>query len=478
MEAILRGYEVNDPTWFYLSFILIVGVYFKFNRIWSIRNIDLLLLLAIAPGLLLIPVQADLGYVWLFVVLLCLMARMLLDVTFKRRPRHEPNMNWAGLVWLCTCTFAFLMTKVLTDPPPAITVESVRQAEGLIERETTSPREVDEPRSPPAGPGSRLLVAPVVGFSKMVTNRGSNTSAWQTELLAARMLAILAHLAVVCGLVYVAWKVFADVEAGVAMATLYMLLPGTAFDMGKVDHVLPSAFIVWAIGHYRRPLISGMLLGFACGTLFFPIFLLPLWVSFYGRQGGLRFSLAVLLITATMVGSVFLLAGNVQAFLRQTVGYIHWTDLQLRTADAAGFWRLHEAAYRIPVFVTFLVLIVAVTIWPARKTLAHVLASSAAIVIGTQFWYPEQGGVYVLWYLPLVLLTVFRPAQLQKVASDDMEGVKGGTDTRKPAPPQPLPAKPPEPSEVRNTTTKMWNSVSMQRLPGLAFPHTGTPRAS
>ena len=27
----------------------------------------------------------------------------------------------------------------------------------------------------------------------------------------------------------------------------------------------------------------------------------------------------------------------------------------------------------------------------------------------TQFWYSHQGGVYVLWYLPLLLLVVFRP---------------------------------------------------------------------
>ena len=31
------------------------------------------------------------------------------------------------------------------------------------------------------------------------------------------------------------------------------------------------------------------------------------------------------------------------------------------------------------------------------------------MVIGVQFWYADQGGVYVLWYLPLLLLMVFRP---------------------------------------------------------------------
>src|SRR5262249_28464512 len=42
------------------------------------------------------------------------------------------------------------------------------------------------------------------------------------------------------------------------------------------------------------------------------------------------------------------------------------------------------------------------------KNLAHVLALSAAVLVGMQFWYADQGGVYILWYLPLLLLLVFR----------------------------------------------------------------------
>src|SRR5262249_3817618 len=38
-----------------------------------------------------------------------------------------------------------------------------------------------------------------------------------------------------------------------------------------------------------------------------------------------------------------------------------------------------------------------------------VLALSAAALIGIQFWHADQGGVYVLWYLPFFLLLVFRP---------------------------------------------------------------------
>ena len=34
---------------------------------------------------------------------------------------------------------------------------------------------------------------------------------------------------------------------------------------------------------------------------------------------------------------------------------------------------------------------------------------TAAVLLGMQFWYADKGGQYVLWYLPLLLLLVFRP---------------------------------------------------------------------
>ena len=49
------------------------------------------------------------------------------------------------------------------------------------------------------------------------------------------------------------------------------------------------------------------------------------------------------------------------------------------------------------------------------------LSTLAAVVIGVQFWYADQGGVYVLWYLPLLLLMMFRP-NLVEVRPPDLAG--------------------------------------------------------
>jgi hypothetical protein len=63
----------------------------------------------------------------------------------------------------------------------------------------------------------------------------------------------------------------------------------------------------------------------------------------------------------------------------------------------------------LPVFVLFVGFLAGVTLWPNPKNLSHLLAQSAAVLVAVQFWHGDRGGVYVLWYLPLLLLMVFRP---------------------------------------------------------------------
>lgn len=443
MDLILRGYSLNDSTWFYLSFLLILAVFFKFSRFWSIRNLDLGLLLSISPGLLL--VRSDdarwvaYGYAWLFLATALLLVRALSDGLISRRPRLEQNMNAAGMAFLCAAVFLFLTTKLLKDTVPASSVQSIRSGTELIGGERNAPAPVPEtatagpdqtlPDTAKPGPGTPLVAAGVAQISKAVAkqNSGSPSSSIDVEIVTARLLAIFAHLAVILGLTLVGRHIFGDPEVGFAMATLYMLLPCTAYDVGKINHVLPAALVVWAIWAYRRPVVTGMLLGLASAMMFFPIFLLPLWGSFYGRRGGVRFGLAVVLTTTCIVTCLLLLSNDSQVLVRQLLGYVPVDELIYRAlgssaADAAAnspdFWGPREPAYIIPVFVSYLVLLVVLTVWPRRKSLAHIIPASAALVIGTQFWYPRQGGVYVLWYLPLLLLVVFRPLMTNHFAPE------------------------------------------------------------
>ncbi|MCA9140306.1 MAG: hypothetical protein KDB00_26225, partial [Planctomycetales bacterium] len=55
MSEFLLYYKRPDPTtWVYLSSFLTIGLYFVFHRFWSIRNLDIVLLILLAPGLLMV----------------------------------------------------------------------------------------------------------------------------------------------------------------------------------------------------------------------------------------------------------------------------------------------------------------------------------------------------------------------------------------------------------------------------------------
>ena len=50
-EILFQYHRPNPTTWVYISTLLSIGLFFKFNRFWSIRNLDLILVLLLAPGL-------------------------------------------------------------------------------------------------------------------------------------------------------------------------------------------------------------------------------------------------------------------------------------------------------------------------------------------------------------------------------------------------------------------------------------------
>ena len=109
MREVLVQYDpVNPTTWAYLSSLLMIALYFKFNRILSVRNLDLLGLIALSPALLMVQygrVHANAniehaGYIWLFAVSGLFLLRLLLDTAMVRRPLLEPNLSVGGLTFL------------------------------------------------------------------------------------------------------------------------------------------------------------------------------------------------------------------------------------------------------------------------------------------------------------------------------------------------------------------------------------------
>lgn len=426
MHEILFHYRKVDPaTWVYLSSLLTIGLYFKFSRLWSVRNLDLLCLILFAPPLLMVEHGLvhvsrgieQLGYVWLFVVGGLFLLRLLLDPMMVRRPLLEPNLSLGGMTFIGAALLIFLMANVVNsglnrEEPVAKTPSPVAAAE-------PPPSEAAKAR---AAQGTRLLHLPPLVARAFLTRHAAEDGK-QNELIytiVARTSAIVAHIGLVVGMVLIGYRHFDNVKTGVGAALLYLLLPYTAQRTGWVDHVLAGALLVWAVELYRRPLLAGVFLGLAIGCVYYPLFLLPLWLGFYWQRGMLRFAGGVALALVALVGGLALVADGSAEFwvlLRQMLG---WSNLSLKggAEGVFGFWDYQgiDAVYRIPVLAAFFALSCSLALWPAQKNLGTLISCSAAVMLGTQFWVANGGGLCMAWYLPLLLLTIFRPNLEDRVA--------------------------------------------------------------
>ena len=428
----------NATTWFYFSFLLAVAVFFKFSRLWSVRNLDILTLFLLMPGLMFIqasrpsaqPISRNptletaslvasctsttlpttlaqvevfsqqrrateldgrflwIGYLWLICGSGYFFLRCLIDLVLVQRPALAPNLTFGGLAWLAMSLVVCLSAVVFrqNDRPAPPVSDGTLTSEGLRSPQGKAP--------------------PETAFVTLVRQWLDPTSVMM------RTFAMAGHLIVVLGLLLLGRIHYQDALAGMAAATFYLMLPYTGMFVRQVDQVWPMAIIVWMLVAYRIPSLAGLLLGFASGSLYYPVLLFPVLLSFYRGRGAGRFSFFFLLGMSIVLGAVAFaldLQGHLGDSIRQALDQASWQPWKTLPADSEGFWPGVHAAYRIPVFIAYAAFVIATAFWPAPKNLAHLLALSTAVLIGTQFWYGDQGGTYVLWYLPLLVLIVFRP---------------------------------------------------------------------
>ena len=207
---------------------------------------------------------------------------------------------------------------------------------------------------------------------------------------------------------------------GVGMAAIFLMLPYTAQFAGDSMHLLPGALLIWAVGAFRRPAVAGGLIGVAAGVCYYPLFLLPLWISFYWERGRFRFLMGALITITLVVSSLTLTSADFAGFLAQLKSIFGF--ILPRQDGLGGIWGLNwEAWFRLPLLVAFIVLCVSYAFWPTIKDLASLISCTAAAMVAVQFWHGDGGGLYMAWYLPLLLLVVFRPNLDHKVATSVIE---------------------------------------------------------
>lgn len=561
-EVLIYYRQVNPTTWAYLSSLLIIALYFKFNRFWSVRNLDLVLLILLAPGLLLIHFGENLrttarewrpapapelnavpdepppatdgiekesnpqqdsalatgllkaadsplidqssadpkmgaddpsvkqenaelpktdqqsqppskdttrneqdepqeavkipeapsskpetvvladygvlpvirnaadrdavaklgiermryGFLWLHGVGALLLVRLLLDSTMSRRPLLEPNLTQGGLTFVACALFLFLMANVIKNSPSKedmagpIAAAEIVKGQALTDPGQTARRQ---------GPGSALIaLLPSIPTIPILGEQAREPSVQERAYAnVARGMAIGSHLAIALGMVLIGYRHFDNLKMGVGAAALFLMLPYTSQMTGRVEHALPAALLIWAVACYRQPTIAGILLGLAAGVVYYPLFLLPLWLSFYWPRGLMRFVSGLSYSLVTCVLALFFFSRNMSEFWNYIVAMFGvWIP---RTSGLEGIWSEGwgwDEMYRLPVITAFLVLSISMALWPAQKNLGTLLSCTGAVMVGTQFWHGYGGGLFMAWYLPLLLLTVFRPNLEDRVA--------------------------------------------------------------
>ena len=459
MRGILFDYDLNPTTWVYLSSLMTIAVYFKFRRFWSVRNLDLIALITFSPGFLLVSYglkhQFDgqmhlgqslerFGYLWLFCVGAFFLVRLLLDSVMVRRPLLKPNLSAGGLAFTGAALLVFLMTNVLTGKladrdlagaQRAVQIEATREAAAEGAEPQLSMAQRYGPGHPQfcrfAGLASEAMAIDAMNGDADAVPVDAvpvGAAAMEAEVVdrratTGRVTVVLAHLMLVLGIVLIAYRHFGNIETGVAAASLYLLLPYTAQAIAQVHHVVPAALLVWAVLAYRRPVAAGVLLGLS-SVIFYPLFLLPLWCSFYWHRGLFRFVGGVGAALTVLILSLVFSSPDAAAFwgqLRQMFGFeAFFTE----GATLVGFWSFFSPAFRVPVMAAFAVVAVGLALWPAQKNLGTLLSCSAAMMLGSQFWHIHyQGGPCMAWYLPLLLLTVFRPNLEDRVAISALASV-------------------------------------------------------
>jgi hypothetical protein len=422
----------NATTWFYFSFLLAIALFFKFSRLLSVRNLDVVMIFLLVPGLLVVqacrpqPGRAEqeaaqiaaivgrgacpesavamatplaqftqqygpalerqrwlwLGYGWLLLGSVYFFCRCVFDLILVQRPALAPNLQTGGLAWLAGALLICMLAV------------AYRQAERQLK---------PAPESNGTSAAASVPLPPEQTFAVAILWR--HWPAW-----AVTVLAFVCHTVVLVNLAIIGWRHFQDLAGGMGAVTFYLLLPYMGASVGQIHHVLPMALFLGAVVAYRWPMAAGGILGLATAATYFPLFVLPIWLSFYRERGAGRFVMAYLLtlsLGSLTIGLALAQQGQFEDSIQMALRSAAWQPWLPPSAE--GFWTASIWAYRIPVFLVFLAFVVMTMFWPYPKNLAHVIALSAAVFVGTQWWCGDQGGMYVLWYMPLMLLLVFRP---------------------------------------------------------------------
>jgi hypothetical protein len=257
------------------------------------------------------------------------------------------------------------------------------------------------------GPVTYLLYVP---FEQVLPWEG------RTDPPAAKAAAIAFDLLTLLGLLVLGRRLRAGPVGwglGVALAYGWAANPYSLYVMqSNSNDSAVAMLLVFALIGLASPAARGAALALATAAKFSPAALLPLFARGCDERRPARavavYAVAVLAVVAGAF-LPFLPDGGFREVYDRTVGY------QLGRDSPFSVWGQEDALAPLhaALKVAAALLAVAVAFVPRRRSLPQVAALAAAVVIAVQLVVTHWFYLYVVWFLPLVLVALFAPIALR-----------------------------------------------------------------
>jgi hypothetical protein len=407
--SMARGYEgafgrkLNAPyVWIPLCLLFLLP-FLDFRRPFRLLHLDLLVLLAFGISHVFfnrgeIGVSVPLAYP----VLLYLLGRVLY-AGFRPRERRGRLVPHAPLAWLMVGIVFLAAFRVGLNVVDSNVIDvgyaGVIGADRIVDGDPLYgegfSRDVEHGDT--YGPLNYLLYVP---FEQALSWSGT----WD-DLPAAHGAAILFDLLVIGGLFVLGRRLRPGHDGlvlGVVLAYAWTAYPYTAFvlESNSNDTLVALACVGALLALTLRPaaggLTGGVALGLGAAAKFVSLALAPL----FARRAAVLFALGLgLTLVATVVP--FVPDGGLRELYDRTAGY------QAGRPSPFGIWGQVEIGWlHTVVKVAAVVLAVLVAFVPRRPTARQVAALGAAVLIAVQLAATHWFYLYVVWFLPFVLVVV------------------------------------------------------------------------
>jgi hypothetical protein len=219
------------------------------------------------------------------------------------------------------------------------------------------------------------------------------------DLPAAHAAAVAFDLACLAGL-WLAGRRFGGPTLGLLLAYLWAACPFTLLVVNSgANDALVGALALAALLALGRPAARGALAVAAGLAKFAPLALVPLFVRSGSRSG---VALAAAALTATLIMAPVLLGAGLERFWDRTLGF------QSERTSPFSIWGLYGGLDWLQAALTLLAgaLALLVAVIPRERDEITVAALAAAVLIALQLTVTHWFYLYVVWFLPLMLVAL------------------------------------------------------------------------